>query len=182
MKNIIVREAAEPDGAFAETISYEMQASAIARGSGISKRSPESIHRKMIEGKAIIAITEDNQWVGYSYIEVWANGEFVSNSGLIVAPAFRGGGIAKRIKEKTFELALKLYPQSKIFSITTGLAIMRMNATLGFETVTFNEITQEDDFWKGCSSCVNYDILKNKKHKNCLCTAMLFTPGKLQQT
>src|SRR5450432_2194693 len=147
MKNIIVREAAEPDGAFAKTISDEMEASAIARGSGISKRSPESIHKKMIEGKA-----------------------------LIVAPAFRGGGVASRIKEKTFELAKTMYPEAKIFSITTGLAIMKMNAKLGFETVTFNEITREEGFWKGCSSCVNYDILKRKKHTNCLCTAMLFTP------
>ena len=178
MKNIIVREAAEPDGAFAKTISDEMEASAIARGSGISKRSPESIHKKMIEGKAIIAVTQDNEWVGFSYIEVWANGEFVSNSGLIVAPAFRGGGVASRIKEKTFELAKTMYPEAKIFSITTGLAIMKMNAKLGFETVTFNEITREEGFWKSCSSCVNYDILKRKKHTNCLCTAMLFTPKK----
>ncbi len=176
MKNIIVREAAEPDGAFAKTISDEMEASAIARGSGISKRSPESIHRKMIEGKAIIAVTEDNEWVGFSYIEVWAKGEFVSNSGLIVSPVYRGEGVARRIKEKTFELARKKYPQSKIFSITTGLAIIKMNASLGFDTVTFNEITQEDGFWKGCSSCINYAILKRKKHTNCLCTAMLFTP------
>ena len=109
---------------------------------------------------------------------MWANGEFVSNSGLIVAPAFRGAGIASKIKEKTFELARKMFPQSKIFSITTGLAIMKMNAKLGFDTVTFNEIPQEDSFWKGCSSCVHYDILKRKKHTNCLCTAMLFTPGK----
>jgi hypothetical protein len=181
MKNIIVREAAEPDGVFAKKISDEMEASAIARGSGISKRSPESIHQKMIDGKAIIAVTEDNEWVGYSYIEVWAKGEFVSNSGLIVAPAFRGAGVASKIKEKTFELARKMFPQSKIFSITTGLAIMKMNAKLGFETVTFNEITREEGFWKGCSSCVNFDILSGKKHKNCLCTAMLFTPKKTMQ-
>ncbi len=177
MKNIIVREAAVPDGAFAETISAEMEASAIARGSGISKRSPESIRKKMMEGKAIVAVTEDNQWVGFSYIEVWAKGEFVSNSGLIVAPEYRGAGIARQIKEKTFELARKLYPNAKVFSITTGLAIMKMNTQLGFEAVTFNEITHEEAFWKGCSSCVNYDILKRKQHKNCLCTAMLYSPA-----
>jgi len=182
MKNIIVREAAEPDGAFAKTISDEMEASAIARGSGISKRSPGSIHKKMIEGKAIIAVTEDNEWAGFSYIEVWAGGEFVSNSGLIVAPSFRGAGLARQIKEKTFELARKRYPQAKIFSITTGLAIMKMNAAFGFETVTFKEIAQDHKFWKGCSSCVNYGILKNKKHKNCLCTAMLYTPEQTPAT
>ncbi len=177
MKTIIVREAAEPDGAFAKLISDEMEASAIARGSGISKRSPASILQKITQGKAIIAVTEDNEWVGFSYIEVWAGGEFVSNSGLIVAPPYRGEGIARQIKEKTFELAKKLYPEAKIFSITTGLAIMKMNSKLGFDTVTFKEITRDDSFWKGCSSCVNYSILKSKKNKNCLCTAMLYTPA-----
>ncbi len=180
MENIIVREAAEPDGVFAKIISDEMESSAIARGSGISKRSASSIHQKMIDGKAIIAVTADNEWVGFSYIEIWANGEFVSNSGLIVAPAFRGAGIARRIKAKTFELACTLYPQSKIFSITTGLAIMKMNAQLGFETVTFNEIVQDQAFWKGCKSCVNYDILRKKKHRNCLCTAMLYLPKQME--
>ena len=179
MKNIIVREAEEPDGAFAPIISQEMEASAIARGSGISKRSSASIREKIAERKAIIAITSDNEWVGFSYIEVWAGGEFVSNSGLIVAPEYRGVGVARQIKEKTFELARKLYPMAKLFSITTGLAIMKMNVQLGFDPVTFNEITQEEKFWEGCRSCVNYNILKSKKNKNCLCTAMLFEPQKI---
>lgn len=174
MKNIIVREAAEPDGAFANIISDEMAASAIIRGSGISNRSAESIQKKIQDGKAVIAVTENNEWVGFSYIETWAHGEYVSNSGLIVAPAYRKLGVAKLIKEKIFELSGRMYPDAKIFSITTGLAIMKMNAKLGFETVTFNEITNDAAFWKGCSSCVNFDILKSKKYKNCLCTAMLF--------
>ncbi len=176
MEDIIVRLAAGEDIKFAETITREMEVSAIIRGSGISKRSPVSIRRKIEEGKAVIAVTKTNDWVGFSYVEVWANGEFVSNSGLIVAPAYRGAGVARRIKEKIFELSRKLYPQSKIFSITTGLAIMKMNAGLDFEAVTFNEITHEKKFWRGCKSCINYHILQDKQYKNCLCTAMLFTP------
>ena len=176
MSNIIVRIATADDETFAKIITDEMEASAIIRGSGISKRSPESIVKKMKEGKGVIAITEDNVWVGFSYVEVWSNGEFVSNSGLIVSPAFRGGGIARLIKDKIFELSRTLYPQSKIFSITTGLAIMKMNASLGFETVTFNELTKENEFWQGCKSCVNYAVLQGKHCTNCLCTAMLFTP------
>ncbi len=176
MKNIIVREAAEPDGKFAQMVTDEMEASAIIRGSGISKRSPESICQKIKEGKAIIAVTEDNEWVGFSYIEIWSNGEFVSNSGLIVSPAYRGMGVAKAIKEKIFQLSLRMYPKAKIFSITTGQAIMKMNARLGFESVIYDAITKDEKFWKGCSSCVNYQILESKKHKNCLCTAMLCTP------
>ncbi|MBC7830202.1 MAG: N-acetyltransferase [Chitinophagaceae bacterium] len=173
---MIVRVATEEDGQFAKIITAEMEASAIIRGSGISKRSPASIIKKMKEGKAVVAVTNKNSWVGFSYIEVWANGEFVSNSGLIVAPAYRGCGVARSIKEKIFELSRELYPQSKIFSITTGLAIMKMNAGLGFEPVTFNEIVHEKKFWHGCKSCVNYNILKGKQCKNCLCTAMLYIP------
>lgn len=176
MKDIIVREASEEDGRFAKQITDEMAASAIIRGSGISKRSPASIIKKMQEGKAVIAVTSDNIWVGFSYVEVWGNGEFVSNSGLIVSPAYRGKGVAKLIKEKIFKLSKTLYPLSSIFSITTGLAIMKMNSSLGFDTVTFNEIPQEKVFWQGCKSCVNYNILEHKNYKNCLCTAMLYTP------
>ena len=177
MKDIVVRQATEEDGQFAKIITDEMETSAIIRGSGISKRSPDSIIKKMKEGKAVIALTKDNKWVGFSYIEVWGNGEFVSNSGLIVTPAWRGNGIARLIKEKIFGLSKKLYPGSKIFSITTGLAIMKMNARLGFETVTFNEVAHDKKFWQGCKSCINYSILKDKHCKNCICTAMLFTPS-----
>lgn len=176
MKDIIVREAEEPDGRFAQLICDEMYTSAVIRGTGISRRSPESIISKIKEGKAIIAVTNDDQWVGFSYIEIWANGEFVSNSGLIVAPQYRGDGVARKIKEMVFALARRKYPQAKVFSITTGLAIMKMNAALGFSTVTYNEIAHDAAFWKGCSSCVNYSILKSKEYKNCLCTAMLFQP------
>lgn len=177
MENIIVRIATKEDAQFAQIISDEILASAIIRGSGISKRSPESISKKMNDGKVVIAVTDNNLWVGYSYIEVWANGEFVSNSGLIVSPAYRGNGVANLIKNKIFELSATLYPGSKIFSITTGLAIIKMNARLGFETVTYNEITPEKEFWQGCKSCVNYPNLESNQYKTCKCTAMLYTPA-----
>jgi hypothetical protein len=171
---IIIRIAGLQDEQYAEQIAEETERSAIQRGSGISKRSPESIIKKMREGKAVVAVTRDGKWAGFSYIEIWNKGEFVSNSGLIVAPCFRSLGVAKRIKEKIFQVSRVLYPDAKIFSITTGLAIMKMNAGLGFEPVTFNEITKEPGFWEGCKSCVNYDILRRKEFKNCLCTAMMF--------
>jgi hypothetical protein len=177
MKNIVVRNATEEDWVFAKIITGEMEDSAIIRGTGIAKRSPASIIKKMKEGKAVIALTKNNDWVGFSYIDVWANGEFVSNSGLIVAPAYRGQGVANAIKEMIFGLSRELFPQAKIFSITTGLAIMKMNAGLGFEPVTFGEITHDRKFWQGCKSCVNYAILKGKHCRNCLCTAMLYVPA-----
>lgn len=175
-EGIIVRIAQTGDEQYAEAISEETYRSAIARGSGISRRSPETIIEKMRQGKAVIAVTPDGQWAGFSYMEVWASGEFVSHSGLIVALAFRHLHVATHIKEKIFALSREKYPEAKIFSITTGLAILKMNAALGFETVTFNELPQDSSFWQGCKSCIHYDILQQQKCKNCLCTAMLFTP------
>lgn len=175
--SIIVRVATEQDAVYASQITDEMESSAKARGTGISKRSPESIIRKMREGKAVIALTHNNEWVGFSYIEVWSNGDFVSHSGLIVSPPFRGLGVARSIKTKIFRLSRRLYPQAKLFSITTGLPIMKMNLRFGFEPVTFNEISHDPAFWQGCQSCINYQTLVSKGFKNCLCTAMLYTPA-----
>jgi len=181
VKDIIIREATEADACFAKLISQEMESSAIARGSGISKRSAASLISKMKEGNAVIAVTPNNEWIGFSYIQVWANGEFVSNSGLIVSPAYRGKGVARLIKKKVFQLSREKYPAAKVFSITTGLAIMKLNARLGFGTVTFNEIPSDKKFWAGCKSCINYGILQSKGRKNCLCTAMLYIPSAKQK-
>jgi hypothetical protein len=174
--DITLRLATKEDWIFARQITGEMQSSAINRGCGISRRSPLSVIRKMIEGKAVIAVTPDNNWAGFSYIETYENNEFVSNSGLIVAPAFRQCGVANAIKQQIFGLSRRLYPNAKIFSITTGAAVMKMNTRLGFEPVTYSEITREKKFWEGCKSCVNYQTLLNKDCKNCFCTAMLYRP------
>jgi hypothetical protein len=174
--NIIVRVATPEDIIHATVITDEMATSAQARGTGIAKRSPEYIRQKMTEGKAVIAVTREKQWVGFCYIEAWGHEKFVANSGLIVAPEFRKSGIAKTIKHKIFELSRKKYPEAKIFGLTTGLAVMKINSDLGYEPVTYSELTDDDNFWAGCKSCVNYDILMSKNRKNCMCTAMLYDP------
>lgn len=176
-QNIIVRLATPDDKHFAETITEEMAQSAQARGTGIARRTPEYVMTKMDEGKAIIAVTRDGTWVGFCYIEVWDHEKFVANSGLIVSPPFRQTGVAKEIKSKIFELSRKKYPNSKIFGLTTGLAVMKINSSLGYRPVTYSELTTDEEFWKGCRSCVNYDILTMKNRKNCICTAMLFNPA-----
>ncbi|MBF4464271.1 GNAT family N-acetyltransferase [Flavobacterium sp. LC2016-12] len=150
--------------------------SAIARGTGISGRSPESLETKIKNGDAVIAFASDGTWAGFSFISSWENGRFVSNSGLIVAPQFRHTGLAKRIKRKTFELSRQKYPEASIFSLTTGLAVMKMNHELGFEPVTYSELTNDEVFWESCKSCVNCPILMSKQRKNCLCTAMKYDP------
>ena len=161
---------------FAQIICDEMESSAKARGTGIAKRSPDYIKEKMREGKAVIAFTEDGIWAGFCYIETWSHGEYVANSGLIVAPSFRKSGLAKNIKKKIFDLSQKLYPGAKLFGLTTGLAVMKINSDLGYEPVTYSELTQDEAFWAGCKSCVNYEILMSKERKNCMCTAMLYDP------
>ena len=175
--NIIVRIATSSDIIHANTITAEMELSAQVRGTGIAKRSAEYITQKILEGKAVIALTEDNVWVGFCYIEAWGHEGFVANSGLIVAPAFRKTGIAKSIKKRIFDLSREKYPKAKIFGLTTGLAVMKINSDLGYEPVTYSELTDDENFWAGCKSCVNYDILISKEKKNCMCTAMLYDPA-----
>lgn len=174
--NIIIRVATHLDTHYAKRITDEMEASAKARGTGIAKRSPEYVATKMLEGKAVIALTTVGEWVGFCYIEAWQHGEFVANSGLIVSPEFRKSGVAKLIKKRIFDLSREKYPTSKIFGLTTGLAVMKINSDLGYEPVTYSELTNDEEFWAGCKSCVNYDILMSKGRKNCMCTAMLFDP------
>jgi len=175
-QQIIVRVATQDDKKFSTIITDEMAASAAARGTGIATRSPQYIEDKVDEGKAVIAVTKDGTWVGFCYIETWSHGEYVANSGLIVSPAFRKSGVAKTIKQKIFNLSREKYPAAKIFGLTTGLAVMKINSDLGYEPVTYSELTQDELFWAGCKSCVNYEILMSKERKNCMCTAMLFDP------
>lgn len=174
-QDIIIKVATSADSIYAKQITDEMEASAKARGTGIARRSPEYVAQKMEEGKAVIALTHDGTWVGFCYIETW-EGEYVANSGLIVSPEYRKSGVAKAIKERIFRLSREKYPEAKIFGLTTGLAVMKINSDLGYEPVTYSELTKDEKFWEGCKSCVNFDILMSKERKNCLCTAMLYDP------
>lgn len=163
---------------FAEQICEEMASSAKKRGTGIARRNPEYVARKMLEGKAVIAFHKDGRWAGFSYIESWEGELYVANSGLIIHPDFRELGLATIIKRKTFALSLKRYRGAKLFGLTTGLAVMKINSELGYKPVTYLQLTKDDKFWKGCESCINYEVLKIKNFSNCLCTAMIFDPGK----
>ncbi len=162
---------------YAEEICRLMEESAKVRGTGIAKRKPEYIQNKMTEGKAVIAF-QGTKLAGFCYIETWGDKKFVANSGLIVAPEFRKSGLARMIKQKAFELSRKKFPDAKIFGITTSLAVMKINSDLGYKPVTFSELTDDDAFWKGCESCVNYDILQRNSRRMCLCTGMLYDPAK----
>jgi hypothetical protein len=161
---------------YVDTILETISAAAAKRGTGIAKRSPEYIEKKILEGKAIIALTEGGEFAGFCYIESWGDKQFVANSGLIVVEKFRGQGLAKAIKKKSFDLSREKFPNAKLFGLTTGLAVMKINSELGYRPVTFSELTHDESFWKGCEACVNFDILKRNNYKMCLCTGMLYDP------
>ena len=153
-----------------------ISAAAKVRGTGIAKRTHEYVAQKMREGKAVIALSGE-QFAGFCYIESWGNKQYVANSGLIVAHAFRGLGLAMRIKTRIFQLSREKFPNAKIFSITTGAAVMKMNYELGFRPVTFAALTDDPEFWKGCQGCRNYQILEANEHRMCLCTGLLYDPA-----
>ena len=148
------------------------------KGTGLAKRSKEYLTEKILEGKAIIALSEDWKFAGFCYIESWGHEKFVANSGLIVVEKHRGKGLALKIKAKAFQLSRELFPKAKIFGLTTSLAVMKINSVLGYKPVTFSELTNDEEFWKGCHSCSYYDILFRTNRTHCLCTGMLYDPEK----
>ncbi len=164
---------------YAEIICETIAESAKVRGTGIAKRTPEYIKQRLANGNAVIAL-DDGKFVGFCYIEVWGHEKYVANSGLIVHPDYRNLGMAKKIKKAVFDLSVKKFPDAKIFGITTGLAVMKINYELGYQPVTFSELTDDPQFWKGCQTCKNFDILTRTDQKMCLCTGMLYDPAKKQ--
>ncbi len=173
---IEVLVASEEHVGYVDEILDTINRAAKVRGTGIAKRSPAYVKQKMLEHKAVVALYE-GEFAGFSYIECWSNKEFVANSGLIVADKFRGLGLATRIKRRIFQLSREMFPQSKIFSLTTGAAVMKMNFELGYRPVTFDELTTDAAFWRGCESCVNFDILQRNGGHKCLCTGLLYDPA-----
>ena len=160
---------------YAERICQLIYESALQRGTGIARRSPDYIASKIKGSKAVVAL-DGERLVGFSYIECWGHGDYVATSGLIVDPEYRHLGLAAQIKARTFELARLKFPYAKIFSITTSLPVMKLNTRLGYKPVTFSELTDDEQFWKGCEGCCNYDILQRNNRRMCLCTGMLYDP------
>ena len=161
---------------YAEEIVRLMGESSSDKGTVLAVRTPEYIKDKIESHKAVIALTDKDLLAGFSYIETWSHSKFVANSGLIVAQQYRNTGLARRIKRKIFELSRQMYPYAKIFSITTNLAVMKINSELGFRPVTIASLTDDKEFWEGCRGCRNYDILLRNGYKMCLCTALLYDP------
>ncbi len=176
MEEIKVMVADPSHEIYVDTILKTIEDAAKVRGTGIAKRTHEYLATKMREAKAVIALQGD-KFAGFSYIETWGNKSYVTTSGLIVHPDFRGMGISKKIKNMTFTLARIRWPHAKIFSLTSGAAVMTMNSQLGYKPVTFGDLTDDEAFWRGCEGCINKDVLHRTNRKYCICTAMLFDPA-----
>ena len=174
--NFDVMVADESHEKYVDTILETIEAAAKVRGTGIAKRSHDYVAQKMREGKVIIALA-DEEFAGFSYIESWGNKQYVATSGLIVADKFRNQGLARRIKHAAFNLARLRWPKAKLFSLTSGSAVMKMNTELGYFPVTFADLTDDESFWRGCKGCINYDVLERTERRYCICTALLFDPA-----
>ena len=175
IEDLTVEVASEKHLKYVDEILKTIEDAAKVRGTGIAKRKPEYLVQKINQAKAVIALYGD-RFAGFSYIETWGHKQYVTTSGLIVHPDFRGLGLASRIKDMTFTLARLRWPKAKIFSLTSGAAVMAMNTKLGYKPVTFAELTDDESFWKGCEGCINVDVLKRTGRKYCICTGMLFDP------
>lgn len=175
--NIKIMVADESHLGYVDEILETISAAAKVRGTGIAKRNPEYVKQKMKEGKAVIALCE-GKFAGFSYIETWGGKHYVTTSGLIVPDEYRGHGLARRIKHVTFTLARMRWPKAKIFSLTSGAAVMKLNTDMGYIPVTFAQLTDDETFWKGCQGCINHDVLVRTDRKYCICTGMLYDPDR----
>ena len=98
--------AQEEHNKYAQEICDTIESSALLRGTGIAKRTPDYIKKKIHNRDAVIAL-DNNIFAGFCYIESWQHGKFVAHSGLIVHPDYRNLGLAKKIKSKVFDYSLK---------------------------------------------------------------------------
>ncbi len=160
---------------YIDEILETITAAAKVRGTGIAKRNPKYVEDLMRKGKAVLALDGD-KFAGFSYIETWGGKHYVTTSGMIVPEAYRGHGLARRIKHVTFSLARKRWPHAKIFSLTSGAAVMKLNTDCGYTPVTFGQLTDDETFWRGCEGCINHDVLARTERRYCICTGMLYDP------
>ena len=179
--NIEISIASKAHLSYVQEIEEALYQASLQKGTGIAVRSTEYLSGKIKEGKAVIALGNQGKWAGFCYIESWGHNKFVANSGLIVSPDFRGAGLASEIKKRALELSSQLFPGAQLFGLTTSLAVMKINSGLGYKPVTFSQLTDDDEFWKGCETCPYYDILVRTKRDDCLCTAMIMDPSEKQK-
>ncbi len=179
--DFIILTATEAHSGYASQISELIAEGAKSRGIGRGGRPAAYLVQKMNDGHAIIAFSPAGQLAGFSFLDIWEGGRYVANAGFIVAPAFRGQSLGRDIKVKAFELARNLFPEAKIFGITTTPAVIHLNNSLGYVAAPYSELPQDEKYWAGCAKCPYYDVLVRANRKSCLCTGMIYDPANASQ-
>ena len=139
LKDFTIVVANESHAPYAQQICDLIEESARVRGTGIAKRDPNYVKKKLVSGHSVVAL-DGGKLVGFCYVETWGHGNYVSNSGLIVDPEYRKHGLARAIKKEAFDLARNLYPDAKVFGITTSGPVMKINTELRVYARTFCRI------------------------------------------
>ena len=179
-KNIKIEFATDGHLKYAGAISLAIAEAAKDKNSGLAHRTPEYIAEKIAAGKGVIALDGDSL-AGFCYIAGWEHDFFVSHSGLIVKPEYRGCGLAKAMKAKAFELSAVRFPGARVFGLTTSPAVKKINLELGYKAVPYKQITRDIDFWMGCFTCTHYETLCKNAFEECFCTAMVYNPNENKQ-
>jgi ribosomal protein S18 acetylase RimI-like enzyme len=141
----------------------------------IARRHPEFLEAKIQSGQAVFAL-DDHDLVGFGYFSDWDYGRFVSHSGLIVKPEYRGRGLGRRLKLALLKASRQQFPHAVLMSLTTSPEVKAMNLKLGFQVVPIEELTTDAAFWAGCKSCCRYTETLAKGLK-CCCEGMVLRPN-----
>ncbi len=169
---IVVREALPEDAPFAAAASELIRAAASEHD--IAERSVEWLTKKIVSGRAAVAL-DRGELIGFGYWSDWQDGAFVSHSGLVVDPQYRGRSLGRRLKMVLFESSKKRFPQATLMSLTTSPQVKALNLSLGFRVVPLEELTSDPAFWAGCQTCRNYAAVQ-ARGEICCCEGMILRP------
>ena len=169
-----VRISRPADVAYVERIQ-SLIAEAAESGAIIAERSAEYLEQAIRARHAVVVLRGD-LLVGFATAHAWQDETFVSHSAMVVAPAFRGRGLARRIKKKLIDLSRRRWPDAAILSLTLSPAVERLNKSFKFDAVPYCDLTTDAGFWKGCEGCIHYGHLKRNQYQDCHCWAGLLLP------
>ncbi len=169
-----VHESTPEDVRFAEAASRLIDAASSQYD--IAKRSPEWLGAKIRAGRAAIATaaapSDERELVGFGYWSAWDKDTFISHSGLVVRPDYRGSGLGRDLKTILFDSSRRQLPRATLMSLTTSPHVRALNLSLGFEVVPLDQLTHDPAFWEGCRTCRNYAAVQARGER-CCCEGML---------
>lgn len=170
--DVRVRASGALDGGFAEVAARLIDQAAGEHD--IARREPGFLRSKLVSGRAALGLVGD-ELVAFGYWSEWEEGRFVSHSGLVVSPAYRGRGLGRRLKLVLFDSSRSRFPEATLMSLTSSEAVKALNRSLGFRVVPLERLTTDPAFWKGCETCRNVAEVRARGSR-CCCEAMILEP------